>query len=467
MQQLSGLDDSFLNGETSSTPLHVASITIIDGADYDYERFQAHVESRLHLLPPFTRKLVEVPFGIDHPYWVEDPDFDLEFHLRRIALPAPGDDHQLAAQVARIHGRPLDRSRPLWEMYLIEGVHGHDVGVLTRLHHAAVDGVSGAEILTILLDTSPDVEPPDALPPRPRERIPSELEMLARGTLSLLTRPAHAVRTAQRTLQQLPAVGSRIGEAVARLRREDDDVIARPRVQAPPTPFNRTITPQRRFAFGSVPLDDVKRIKNARGTTVNDVVMAACAGALRRYLLSHDALPDRPLQAMVPISVRTEAEAGTMGNRVTTLVAILPTDVDDPLERLARTHAAMQLAKARDAVPADLLSDYSQFATPAVAARAARAVARLRWADRLRPPVNLVISNIPGPSFPLFYAGARMKALYPVSAIVDGIGLNITLQSYMGSLDFGLVSCRELVPDLWDLMAMLHAEFDELKRVAL
>ncbi len=462
MQQLTGLDDSFLNWETPSTPLHVASVTIIDGDGYDYDRFARHVESRLHLLPPFTRKLVEVPFGIDHPYWVEDPDFDLEFHLRRIALPAPGDDLQLAEQVARIHGRALDRSRPLWEMYLIEGVHGKDVGVLTRMHHAAIDGVSGAEILTILLDTSPDVEAPAVLPPLVRERVPSQVEMLARGSLGLLTSPARAVRTAGRTLQALPAVGSRL----ARLRRPDDEAIGRPKVQAPPTPFNAPITPHRRFAFGSVSLDAVKAVKNARGTTVNDVVMAACAGALRRYLVAHDALPDRPLQAMVPISVRTDAEKGAMGNRVTSLVAVLPTDVDDPLERLARTHAAMQTAKERDAVPADLLADYSQFATPAVAARAARAVARLRLAERFRPPVNLVISNIPGPNFPLYYAGARMKALYPVSAIVDGIGLNITLQSYMGSLDFGLVSCRELVPDLWDLWSMLEDEFGELSKAA-
>ncbi len=467
MQQLTGLDDSFLNFETASTPLHVASTTIIDGAGYDFERFRAHVESRLHLLPPFTRRLVEVPLGLDHPFWAEDPDFDLDFHLRRIALPAPGDDQQLAEQVSRIHARPLDRARPLWEMYLIEGVAGGDVAVLTKMHHAAIDGVSGAEILTILLDVTPETEPPPDLPPRPKERIPSQLEMLGRGSLGMLTRPAHAVRTAQRTLSELPAVGARISRALARLRgKEDDGVLGRPHFQAPRTPFNAPITPHRRFAFGSVSLDLVKEIKNARGTTVNDVVMAACAGALRRYLAGHDALPAEPLQAMVPISVRTEAERGAMGNRVTSLVAILPTDVDDPLDRLDRTHESMRIAKDRNAVPADLLSDYTAFATPAVAARAARAVARLRLADRFQPPVNLVISNIPGPRVPLYYAGARMKALYPVSAIVDGIGLNITLQSYMGSLDFGLVSCRELVPDLWDLWEMLREEFDLLAEAA-
>lgn len=448
--------------------MHVASVAIIDGETFDFDRVREHLESRLHLLPPFRWKLVQVPFGIDHPYWVQDPDFDLEFHVRRIALPAPGDDHQLAEQVARIHARPLDRSRPLWEIYFIENVGDGDVAVLTKMHHSAVDGVSGAEILTILLDTTPDPGPrSDGLSVHAgSRRVPSQVEMLAWGTFGMMTRPAHALRTLRHTAQAMPAFGKRIGEALSRIQ-PGEQALARPKVQAPPTPFNAPITPHRRFAFGSVSLETVKAIKNAQGTSVNDVVMAACAGALRKYLIEHDALPDRPLQAMVPISVRTDDEAGTMGNRVSAIVAILPTDAEDPLERLAQSHAAMQVAKDRDAVPADLLSDYTQFATPAVSARAARAVARLRWADRFRTPVNLVISNVPGPNFPLYYAGSLLKHLYPVSAIVDGIGLNVTLQSYMGSLDFGLVSCRELVPDLWDLMAMIEDEFALLAEASL
>jgi WS/DGAT/MGAT family acyltransferase len=274
------------------------------------------------------------------------------------------------------------------------------------------------------------------------------------------------MRTLRHTAQALPAVGRQVSETMSRIMPEEQ-AMARPKVQAPPTPFNAQITPHRRFAFGSVSLDTVKAIKNARGTTVNDVVMAACAGALRRYLLERGELPDRQLQAMVPISVRTDGDEGTMGNKVTALVAMLATDHDDPLERLDQTHAAMEVAKDRNAVPADLLSDYSQFATPAVGARAARVVARLRLADRFRPPVNLVISNIPGPNFPLYYAGAKLLHLYPVSAIVDGIGLNITLQSYLGSLDFGLVSTPEMVPDLWDLLDLLVDEFAELASAAL
>ncbi|NNF64023.1 MAG: wax ester/triacylglycerol synthase family O-acyltransferase [Acidimicrobiia bacterium] len=467
MRQLSGLDASFLNLETPSTPLHVASVAILDGDTADFDAIRAHIEERLHLLPPFRWKLAQVPFGLDHPYWIDDPDFDIEFHVRRIALPAPGDDQQLADQVSRIHARPLDRSRPLWELYYIDNVHGRDVAILTKMHHAAVDGASGAEILTTLLDVTP-VPGEFEAPPASRDvlRYPSQLEMLARGGAGVLMRPAHAWRTMRRTVQALPAIGRQVG-AMLSLVQPEEKALARPKMQAPPTPFNAPITPHRRFAFGSVSLDTVKEIKSAQGTTVNDVIMAAAAGAIRRYLIDKDALPDRPLQAMVPVSVRTSDEKGTMGNRVTTIVAMLPTDLDDPLERLQRVHEVMQVAKERDAVPADLLSDFTEFAPPAVAARAARAVARLRWADRFRTPVNLVISNIPGPNVPLYYAGARLKHLYPVSAIVDGIGLNLTLQSYMGSIDFGLVSCRDLVPDLATLLAMLEDEFAILEEAAL
>ena len=467
MRQLSGLDASFLNLETPSTPLHVASVAILDGETADFDAIRDHIEKRLHLLPPFRWKLAQIPFGLDHPYWIDDPDFDLEFHVRRIALPPPGDDQQLADQVSRIHARPLDRSRPLWELYYIDNVHGGDVAILTKMHHAAVDGASGAEILTTLLDVSPEPAEVEA-PPSNRDilRYPSQFEMLARGGVGVLLRPTHAWRVVRHTVQALPAIGRQVG-AMLSIIQPEEKALARPKMQAPKTPFNAPITPHRRFAFGSVSLDTVKAIKNAQGTTVNDVIMAAAAGALRRYLIGKDALPDRPLQAMVPVSVRTADEQGTMGNRVTTIVATLPTDVDDPLERLQQVHAVMQVAKERDAVPADLLSDFTEFAPPAVAATAARAVARLRWADRFRTPVNLVISNIPGPNVPLYYAGARLEHLYPVSAIIDGIGLNLTLQSYMGSIDFGLVSCRDLVPDLSDLLEMFEEEFVILEEAAL
>ncbi len=469
MRQLSGLDAAFLNLETPSAPLHVASVLLADPAADDgpvgFDEIQRTVASRLSRLAPFRWRLAEVPLGIDHPYWVDDPGFDVEYHIRRIGVPLPADYGQLAELVARIHARPLDRSRPLWEMYVIEGLDTGELAVYTKMHHAAIDGVSGAEILTVLLDTDP-VPPPMGVPdPPPGERVPSPSELWVRGTLNLARRPWRAAQTAVRTARALPYMGRMVGLALPAMSALafGPDLLDRPRLQAPPTPFNTTITPHRRFAFGSLSLDRIKAVKNRHGVTVNDVVMAICAGALRSYLLDHDALPDQPLQAMVPLSVRTDEEKGAMGNRVTSMVSVLPTHLADPIARLEAAHAAMNVAKRHNAIPADLLRDYSQFVSPALAARAARAVARVRWADRIRTPVNVVISNVPGPGFPLYLAGARLRHLYPVSAIAESIGLNITLQSYRSQVDFGLVSCREVAPDLWRLMDHIHSGLEGLE----
>ncbi len=244
------------------------------------------------------------------------------------------------------------------------------------------------------------------------------------------------------------------------------DVMFQPKLQAPPTPFNAPVTPHRRVAFGTLSLSRIKDIKNAAAVTVNDVVMALCAGALRRYLHEHDALPEAPLQAMVPFSLRTDEQRGQMGNQVAALVALLPTNVAAPAERLARAHEAMAVAKSQGATPAGLLQDYSHFAPPAVAARAARLMTRLDLARRLRSPINVVISNIPGPRIPLYFAGAQLHHLFPVSAISEGVGLNITLQSYMDNLDFGLIACREQAPDLWRLWELIEEEAEVLAEAA-
>ncbi len=494
MQQLSGLDASFLHMETPATFGHVSSVALLDPSSakghLDPDEIKQLLEGRLHLLPPFRRRLVEVPFGLDHPYWIEDPDFDLDFHVRHIALPRPGNRHQLAEQVARLAARPLDRSRPLWELYLIEGLENGLVAQFTKIHHCAIDGVSGAEIMTTLLDVTP--EPREV--PKPKrawkpDRVPSELEMLGRGALALASQPRKALRFQRNVLRSLglragvrslPTIAAlpvlanlgaiaipTLEALMRRAPRGDGGMLEQPQLEAPRVSFNRTITPHRRWAYGSLSLEDAKAVKNAFGMTLNDVVMALCAGALRRFLAEHDELPRDPLLAMVPVSVRTEEQKGKLGNRVSAMVAVLPTHVASPVERLRLAHEAMKTAKEQhNAMPADMLQDFSQFATPAVAARAARVIARTKIADRLKPPFNVVISNVPGPQFPLYCNGARMIAAYPVSAIADGVGLNITVLSYMGSLDFGLLACRELVPDIWDLMGYLGDELKELKEAA-
>ncbi|HEY4792355.1 MAG TPA: wax ester/triacylglycerol synthase family O-acyltransferase, partial [Actinomycetes bacterium] len=415
------------------------------------------------LVPLLRRRLVEVPLGLDQPYWIEDPDFDIEFHVRELALPSPGNDRQLAEQAARLHARPLDRSRPLWEIYLIFGQRGGRAAIYSKIHHAAIDGVSGNDILAALLDLSPaDRTLPDP-PPRRTERQPAAVELLARSAVSLTRHPLRAARLSVDLLRSAPALVAspawpRLPLVDRLLGRDGEAILSRPGLRAPPTPFNRSITQHRRWGFCDLALAEIKSVKNALGVTVNDVVMALCAGALRRWLIDHDALPDDPLIAAVPVSVRTEEQQGTHGNRVSMMLAVLPTQLADPRDRLQAVHQAMRAAKEQhDALPANLLADVTQFAMPALAGQAARMAARLRLVERASL-FNLIISNVPGPNVPLYYAGAELLAYYPLSAIVDGQGLNITAMSYRDTLFFGVIACRELVPDVDRLTAYLEEE---------
>jgi len=484
MRQLTSLDAQFLAIEDGRNYGHVSGLAIYDpssapGGVLNAARVRETVAERMHLLPPFRWRLAEVPLGLDHPYWVDDERFDLEFHVRELALPSPGSAAQLSEQVARIFARQLDRSRPLWELYVIEGLEGGRVGVFTKIHHAAVDGLSGAEILSVLLDVSPEgryIEPPPTTNRR-SERVPSDLEMLGRGLAGLPRQPVRIVQRLPKTLANLDVLptmrhlpGAEAIASITRLigrgvapRRDDGGVLEGRRLHAPRTRFQGAISPYRRIAFGSIPLSEVKAIKNASGCTVNDVVMATCAGAMRSFLLAHDELPDAPLVTMVPVSVRTPEQFGTFGNRVSTMIVELPTDEADPATRLQRVHQTMRSAKERhQALPASLLQDANEIIPPALLARASRVTARLAVTRGLEAPTNIVISNVPGSPAPLFLAGARLEAQYPVSAIIDGVGINITLLSYRDQLDFGIVVDREMVDDAWDLIERLRAAHAEL-----
>jgi WS/DGAT/MGAT family acyltransferase len=484
VRQLTGLDAQFLAFEDARNVMHVSALAILDPADapggtVSLADIHELVRERLHVLPPFRWRLATVPLGIDHPYWVEDPDFDLEFHVRELALPAPGDDVQVAAQVERIVARPLDRSRPLWELYVIQGLEGGRVALLTKIHHALVDGVSGAEILGTLFDVDPAG---GELPPRPAEvaggGVPGPLELAARGVVGAPRRALGGLRRLPITLASLDEVPTMravpgaglIGAAAYRAHRAatrnaDGRVLERPRHRAPRTSMNASISPHRRVSFGSLSLETVKEIKNAHGTTVNDVVVALCAGAVRQWLLAHDDLPAEPLLAMVPMSVRRPEEMGTYGNRVATLIVPIPTDEPDPIERLRRAHSDLVAAKQRHrAIPAELLSDVTNFVPPALFARASRMTAAIGSSPRFRPHVNLVISNVPGSRVPLHIAGARLEAQYPVSIITDGMGVNITVLSYQDRLDFGIVGDRELAPDLDLIIDALGSDLIELAR---
>jgi diacylglycerol O-acyltransferase len=473
MQQLSGLDAAFLAMETSRVAAHVGGLCILDPAGaavpLDLERLTAIIGERLSVSPLLRRRLASVPLGLDMPYWVDDPDFDLEYHVRELALPAPGSEAQLVEQVARIHARQLDRRRPLWEIYLISGLAGGRLAAYTKMHHAAIDGISGTELLTAVLDLSPEGR---QLPPAPAyvpEPAPSSLGMLARTALTYATRPWAVARLAAGLARRAPALSASYRQPLERLLRlgeRDGDVIAVVPVGAPATPLNQTITPHRRVAFRAVPLADVKRVKDAHGVTVNDVVMAMSAGALRRWLIDHDALPEQPLVAMVPVSVRADDADRGGSNKVSSMFAVLPTHLADPLERLRVANQATRVAKAQHAaLPPGLVHDVSSFAIPALAGRASRVAGALGLMQRVNP-CNLVVSNVPGPNLPVYLGGLKVNEYYPVSTIPDGQGLNITVLGYLGTLHFGLVSCRELVPDLDDIAGHLVTELEDLLKLA-
>jgi WS/DGAT/MGAT family acyltransferase len=478
MRQLTPLDAQFLGVESPRTFSHFSVIGTYDGS-LTLDAVRRRVEERLHLLPPFTWRLVEVPLGLDLPYWIEDPDFDLGYHIREAAVPPPGDDRQLAEVVSRIVARPLDRSRPLWELYLLHGLRDGQVGLLTKIHHSAADGVSGNELLTALLDLTPDT--PQEAPVedgRPRgEPVPGALEMLGRGLTAVPRHPLRAVARLPRVLPTLTDIpGANAVPGVARLSHglskvrslratEDEGILEVTTAKAPRTCFNGPISPHRRFAFGSLSLDRVKAIKNATDTTVNDVLVALCARSLRGWLARRGELPDEPLVAMIPVSVRPPGEERSFGNRISFMVVPIPTTEADPLHALRRAHEPLRSAKERHrALPAEYLTDASSLIPPAMLALSARTT--IDVLSRTRPPVNLVISNIPGPREALYCAGARLEAAFPVSVIVDGVGLNITVLSYRDHIDVGIVADREQVDDTWSMIDGIKTALDELEAAA-
>jgi diacylglycerol O-acyltransferase len=473
MKQLSGLDASFLSLETRNSSGHVGGVCLLDPREaprpLDLEALRDLFASRVGLVPVLRQRLLEVPLGLDQPYWVDDEDFDLEFHVRAVALPRPGSDAQLAEQVSRLHSRPLDRTRPLWETYLISGLAKKRLAVYTKIHHAAIDGVSGAEVLTLLLDLTPEGRPQAAAPAFRPERPPSLARMLAGAGRTAALRPLDTMRITRDLIRYIPAAGSVAGPVLGRmlgLGERDGSVIPTAPLRPPPTPFNRPVTPHRRWAFRSVALDDVKAVKNAFGMSVNDVVLAMCAGGLRRWLISREALPASPLVAMIPVSVRGEAGQGAMGNKVSAMLAALPTHLPTAQERLAMAHEATTIAKAQHAaIPPGLVENITDFAPPALAARAARVAFATGLLHRL-PPFNLVISNVPGPDVQAYLAGAKLLAYYPVSVVMDGQGLNITVHGYRGGLHFGLIACRELVPDIDALTGYVVDELGNLMAAA-
>jgi diacylglycerol O-acyltransferase / wax synthase len=467
VERLSGLDSTFLYLETPSLHMHVAMTMVFDPrtvpGGYRFERVRDLIAARIKAEPVFRRRLVEVPFRLGHPVWVDDADFDIDYHVRRAAVPSPGGLRELGDLAGDIAGQQLDRSKPMWEIWVVEGVLGGRIALIAKMHHSTVDGVSGAALLSVLFDLEADpAERPRPDPALVDERVPSGVELVASALVTGAIRPVEMALDVVRT-------GFRIFD-VRRVRQRHDERSSGPKaalpLSAPRTSFNAAISRRRRVAFSAIRLDDVKRLKNAMGTTVNDVVLAVCTGALRRFLEDGDELPDRPLVAVVPVSVRPDGVAKG-SNQVSSMFVQLPTHLDGPLDRLAAIREGTKSAKEEHrALGADLLLNWAEYAAPSVFASAARFYTGWGLANRHRPIANVVVSNVPGPDFPLYLSGAELEAGFPLGPVMDGMGVNITIMSYRGVLYWGFIACPEVMPRVWDLAGAVPAALDELMAAA-
>lgn len=472
MQHLSNLDASFLHFETPETPMHVGSLMLLElPAGYKgdfYEQVKSMIRDRMHLAPMFTRKLAQMPFELAEPVWIEDDDVDLDYHVRSLTLRRPGSMEQLHQLVARVHSSLLDRSRPLWEMYVIEGLQDGRVAFYTKAHHSGIDGKSGTEMAKVLYDISPEIR---KVPPARRRYNRTGLGYQL-GVAELLQAAAKNAATQYRKMAELlPAAGRALQAAGRVLATQRTAPGERPLNLglAPRTIFNDSITNQRSYSTMSLPFAEVKAIGARAGGTVNTVVMAMCSGALRRFLKARDLLPKEALIAAVPVSLRAEGN-DEMNNQVTSVRVDLATDLDDPVARFKAIHASSEAAKAvvRELKPV-LGVDLPSLGTPWIMTSLASLFGRSNLSRQLPPLANVLISNVPGPAMPLYVAGARMTSFYPVSIPYHGSAVNITVQSYAGSLDFGITACRRILSqdESYELLGDMRAALREIAQLPL
>jgi WS/DGAT/MGAT family acyltransferase len=497
MERLTGLDGAFASLESPSTHLHILGALVFDPAEVpggvSFRRIRDTVADRVHLVPPFRQRMLEVPFGLQHPLMVDDPEFDIDFHVRRVGLPRPGGQAELMALVGDLASHPLDRRRPLWEFHVVEGLeHGH-IALVPKVHHAILDGVSGAEVMAAFFDLSAD-PPPRPLfgasrqPPRSRRvadagrptadgaddadggvgtpdptwtptALPGEVDRWRHVLGSLPGQTDAAVRMVARTVQAVRALGGR--------GRDAERVPATPVFGAPRTSINRSISPYRRAAFAQLPFEGVQRVRDVLGGTANDVVLSVVSGAMRTFFAGRGERPEAPLGAMVPVSVRVEEEKGALGNRLSAMFVSLADDDEEPSGRLGRIREGMAAAKERSkGVDPDVFTGLAQVTVPVVGTRLSRLITNLHLFDHLAPIVNLIVSNVPGPDFPLYLAGARMVAMYPLGPIVEGVGVNVTVFSYLDTLYVGVQGCWDLVPDIDVIAEGMEEALAELVMVA-
>lgn len=470
MNHLSGMDASFLHLETPETPMHVGgmhTLTLPPGYRGDfYEDFRKHMADRLHISAIFTRKLALMPFELSNPVWVEDDEVDIDYHIRRITLPKPGTMKQLEQYVARLHSSLLDRSRPLWEFFVFDGLEDGQVALYTKVHHAGIDGQAGVAFATAIMDTSPDPAP--VRPPRQQRRSHRyQLGMAELATAALSNAFEQYVKLVKTFPDMARAMQSVVMPQPDASGKRDWKMSKEIRLLGPKTLFNVAITNQRAYASRSIPLAETRAIGKKLGASVNDVVLATCGGALRRYLQEYGALPKNPLTAGVPVSLREQGNTEA-NNQVSMTVMTLATDVPDPIERVKVVKESSAAAKTlmgnfKAAIP----TDFPSFGAPWLMSGLASMFGRSGLANALPPVANVAVSNVPGAQMPLYIAGARMNTYFPVSIPTHGVALNITVQSYNGSLEYGLIACRRAVPDVSDLADFLVDEHRKLLALAL
>jgi diacylglycerol O-acyltransferase / wax synthase len=454
--RLTALDAGFLHLERGGAHMHVASILIFEGEPPAYDELVEAIVARLDLVPRYRQKLANVPLAQGRPVWVDDPHFNPRYHVRHSALPAPGSDEQLKLLGARLFAQPLDRAKPLWEINLVEGLAGERFALIAKTHHALVDGVSGVDITSVLFDTAPE---PMASPIAERQWVPrpepSDAQLLADAMLERATVPAEAVRGVRALTRGPRRTLAKAGEWFVGVGAMAWAGLS----PAPPSPFNVPIGPHRRYTWVDAEVARFKAIKNELGGTLNDVVLSAVALALGRFLRRRGEETDGlVLKAMVPVSVRADAERGALGNRVAAMWAPLPVGIEDPTAVYAEVHEAMKgLKESGQAVGATALASLADFAPPTIMSQAARLQPRQRY-------FNVVVTNVPGPQFPLYLMGRELTAFYPVVPLARNQALGIAIMSYHGRLGFGLLADYDAVPDLEDLASDLRAAIDDLAR---
>jgi diacylglycerol O-acyltransferase / wax synthase len=456
--RLSALDASFLHLEDSSSHMHVASVMLFEGSPPPYDELLQAIDRRLALVPRYRQRLAFVPLGQGRPMWVDDPHLNLRYHVRNTALPSPGSEEQLKDLAGRVFAQQLDRDKPLWELWLAEGLEGDRFALLAKTHHALVDGISGMDIVSVLFDTSPEpaapTDPGDRWLPRP---LPSRAQLLAEALVERATIPAEVTRSVRAVLRGPRRVLEGARDAAIGV-----GAMAWAGLNpAPSTPYNEPIGPHRRFTWVRANLGDLKAIKNELGGTVNDVVLATVAGALGAHLRHRGRQTDGlELKAMVPVSVRSDVERGALGNRVAAMMAPLPVWCQDPVARLDIVRQELRgLKSGGQAVGAQVLSELTAFAPPTIMDQAARLSARQRL-------FNLVVTNVPGPQFPLYLLGRRMLETFPMVPLAKNQALGVALLSYDGSINFGLVGDYDRLWDLDDLARDVRESLEELAAAA-